>query len=137
MLVNKHINLCLFQKIVTWKAKNSRNIINLIFMIKRLQTNIMHCENKRDLNQSSNYISIFKIFTLKIEQTSVKKGRAWKKIDNEKLTFCLRSFVVLAFFNNVNDIETFVKEIQLSVQFIIQEAILMIRESKRTVFLKF
>jgi hypothetical protein len=137
LLVNKHINLCLFQKIVTWKAKNSRNIINLIFMIKRLQTNIMHCENKRDLNQSSNYISIFKIFTLKIEQTSVKKGRAWKKIDNEKLTFCLRSFVVLAFFNNVNDIETFVKEIQLSVQFIIQEAILMIRESKRTVFLKF
>jgi hypothetical protein len=36
LLVNKHMNLCLFQKIVTWKAKNSRDIIDLIFMIKRL-----------------------------------------------------------------------------------------------------
>jgi hypothetical protein len=43
----------------------------------------------------------------------------------------LRAFVVSASFNNVNDIETFVKEIQLSVQSIIQEAILMIKKSER------
>jgi hypothetical protein len=36
LLVNKHMNLCLSQKIVTWKAKNSRNIIDLIFMTERL-----------------------------------------------------------------------------------------------------
>ncbi len=134
LLVNKHMNLCLFQKIVTWKVKNSRNIIDLIFMIERLQTSITHCENKRDLNQSLNYISIFTIFTLKIEQTFISKKRAWKKIDNERLTFCLRAFVVSASFNNVNDIETFVKEIQFSVQLIIQEAILMIKELERAQF---
>jgi hypothetical protein len=128
------MNLCLSQKIVTWKAKNSRNIIDLIFMIERLQASITHCENKRDLNQSSNHISIFTIFTLKIEQTSVKKRRAWKKINSERLTSCLRAFVVSASFNNVNDIETFVKEIQFSVQSIIQEAILMIRKSERAQF---
>jgi hypothetical protein len=50
------------------------------------------------------------------------------------LTFCLRAFVVSTSFNNVNDIETFVKEIQLSVQSIIQEAILMIKESERAQF---
>jgi hypothetical protein len=111
LLVIKHMNLCLSQKIVTWKTKNSCNIIDLIFMIKRLQASITHSESRRDLNQSSNLISIFTIFTLKIEQTSVRKRRAWKKIDNERLTFCLRAFVVSASFNNVNDIETFVKEI--------------------------
>jgi hypothetical protein len=130
LLVSKHMNLCLSQKIVTWKARNSHSIIDLIFMIERLQASITHCENRRDLNQSSNHISISTIFTLKIEQTFVKKRRAWKKIDSERLAFCLRSFVVSAFFNNVNDIETFVKEIQLSVQSIIQEAIFMIKKSK-------
>jgi hypothetical protein len=134
LLVNKHINLCLSQKIVTWKAKNSRNIIDLIFMTKRLQASITHCESRRDLNQSSNHISISTIFTLKIEQTFVKKKRAWKKIDSERLTFCLRAFVVSASFNNVNDIETLVKKIQLSVQSIIQEAILMIKESENAQF---
>jgi hypothetical protein len=134
LLVNKHMNFCLSQKIVTWKTKNSRNIINLIFMIERLQASITHCECRRDLNQSSNHISIFTILTLKIEQTSVKERKAWKKIDNERLTFCLRLFVVSASFNNVNDIETFVKKIQLSVQSIIQEAILMIRKSERAQF---
>jgi hypothetical protein len=134
LLVNKHMNLCLSQKIVTWKAKNSRSIIDLIFMIERLQASITHCESRRDLNQSSNHISIFTIFTLKIEQTSVRERRTWKKIDNERLTSCLRAFVASAFFNNVNDIETFVKEIQLSVQSIIQEAIFMIKESKRAQF---
>jgi hypothetical protein len=134
LLVNKHMNLCLSQRIVTWKAKNSRNIINLIFMTERLQTSITHCESRRDLNQSSNHISIFTILTLKIEQTSVKERRAWKKIDNERLTSCLRAFVVSTFFNNVKNIETFVKEIQLSVQSIIQKAILMIKKSKRAQF---
>jgi plasmid maintenance system killer protein len=125
------MNLFLSQKIITWKAKTLRNIIDLIFMIERLQASITHCESRRDLNQSSNHISISTIFTLKIEQTFVKERRAWKKIDNEKLTFCLRAFVVSASFNNVNNIETFVREIQLSVQSIIQEAIFMIRKSKR------
>jgi hypothetical protein len=48
--------------------------------------------------------------------------------------FSLRLFVVSASFNNVNDIETLVKEIQLSVQSIILEAILMIKESERAQF---
>jgi hypothetical protein len=134
LLVSKHMNLCLSQIIVTWKAKNSRNIIDLIFMIERLQASITHCESRRDLNQSSNHISIFTIFTLKIEQTSVRKRRAWKKIDNERLTSCLRAFVVSASFNNVKNIKTLVREIQLNVQSIIQEAILMIKESKRAQF---
>jgi hypothetical protein len=75
LLVNKYMNLCLFQKIVIWKAKNSHNIIDLIFMIERLQASITHCEKRRDLNQSSNHISIFTTFTLKIEQTFVKEKK--------------------------------------------------------------
>jgi hypothetical protein len=65
---------------------------------------------------------------------SVKKRRAWKKIDSERLTFCLRAFVVSAFFNNVNDIEILVKKIQFNVQSIIQKAILMIKKSERAQF---
>jgi hypothetical protein len=45
--------------------------------------------------------------------------------------FCLRLLVVSTSFNNVNDIEIFVKKIQLSVQSIILKAILMIKELKR------
>jgi hypothetical protein len=50
------------------------------------------------------------------------------------LTFCLRLFVVSTFFNNVNDIEIFVRKIQLNVQSIIQEAIFMIKKSKHAQF---
>jgi hypothetical protein len=103
----------------------------LIFMIEQLQTSITHFKNKRDLNQSSNHILIFTIFTLKIEQTFVKEKKTWKKIDSANIAFCLHVFVVSAFFNNVNDIETFVKKIQFNMQSIIQEAIFMIKESER------
>jgi hypothetical protein len=57
-------------------------------------------------------------------------------IYNNMFFLCLIYIYILiaASFNNVNNIETLVKEIQLSVQSIIQEAVFMIRESEHVQF---
>jgi hypothetical protein len=62
-----HMQFCLSQNIIIWKAKNSINTIDLMFMISRLQVCVTHCENRFDLNQFSNHIFVFTIFTLKMK----------------------------------------------------------------------
>jgi hypothetical protein len=50
-LINvKQMQLCLSQDIITWEARNSFNIIDLIFMISRLHASMTHCESRRDLD---------------------------------------------------------------------------------------
>ncbi len=48
-------------------------------MIERLQFSIAHCENRSDLDQLFNHISIFTIFILEVEHTSIKKKKLEKK----------------------------------------------------------
>jgi hypothetical protein len=44
-----HMQFCLSQNIVIWKAKNLINTIDLMFMINRLQICVINCENWFDL----------------------------------------------------------------------------------------
>jgi hypothetical protein len=70
-----YMQFCLSQNMIIWKAKNSINTIDLMFMINRLQTCVTYCESRFDLNQFFDYIFVFTIFTLKIKQTSNTKKR--------------------------------------------------------------
>ncbi len=89
-----HMQFCLSQSIIIWKAKNSINTIDLIFMTSRLQACVTHCESRFDLNQFSDHISVFTIFTLKMKQTSITKKRVWKRLDYDKFCAHLLLFVV-------------------------------------------
>ncbi len=62
-----HMQFCLSQNIIIWNARNSINTIDLMFMTNRLQVCVTHCESRFDLNQFSDHILVFTIFTLKMK----------------------------------------------------------------------
>ncbi len=49
----------LLSSMITWKTRQSCNIIDLIFMFEKLQNQFVHCMIRSKLNQSSNHVSIF------------------------------------------------------------------------------
>jgi hypothetical protein len=106
-----HMQFCLSQNIIIWKTKNSINTIDLMFMKSRLQTCVTHCENWFDLNQFSDHIFVFTIFTLKMKQTSITKKRVWKRLDHDKLCAYLLLFVVSSTSRSVNEIENLAQRI--------------------------
>jgi hypothetical protein len=121
------MQLCLSQNIVIWKAKNSINTIDLMFMTNRLQACVTHCENRLDLNQFSDHIFVFTIFTLKMKQTSITKKRVWKRLDYDK--FCAHLFLLVASstFRSVNKIENLTQKLQRSITTIIVSIVFLIK----------
>ncbi len=99
------MQFCLSQNIIIWKTKNSINTIDLMFMTNRLQICVTHCENRFNLNQFSDHIFVFTIFTLKMKQASITKKRVWKRLNYDKFCAHLLLFVVLSTSRCVNEIE--------------------------------
>ncbi len=132
-LINpKHMQLCLSRDIITWETRNSLNIINLVFATSKLQANVTHCESRRDLNQSSNHISISTIFTLKIKRTLNKKKRAWKRFDYDKLVTHMRLFVFIFVLISHANIKSLTRELQNCINSVIHAIVLLIKSSSRT-----
>jgi hypothetical protein len=100
---------------IIWKTRHLNSTIDLMFMINWLVNNVINCETRFDLNQSSNHISIFITFTLEINFVSIKQKKAWKRVDVEKLRNNLRLFIVSSSLNIVEQIEVFANLIQSSI----------------------
>jgi hypothetical protein len=67
LLNTTHMQFCLSQNIIIWEARNSINTIDLMFITNRLQACVTHCESRFDINQFSDHILVFTIFTLKMK----------------------------------------------------------------------
>jgi hypothetical protein len=93
---------------IIWKTRHLSNTINLVFMINWLVNNVVNCETRFDLNQSSNHISIFITFTFEINFVSIKQKKAWKRVDVEKLRSNLRLFIVSSSLNFVEQMKMLV-----------------------------
>ncbi len=106
-----HMKFCLSQNIIIWKTKSLINTIDLIFMTSRFHVCVTHCESRLDLNQFSNYILVFMIFTLKVKQTSITKKRVWKRLNYDK--FCAHLLLFVAFSGSccVKEIENLTQEL--------------------------
>jgi hypothetical protein len=85
---------------ITWKTRNSCNIINLIFMFEELQKRLVHCMIRSKLNPSLNHISISIKIMLKMNLKIERQRKTWKKIDVEKLINFWRDLVVFVSLNN-------------------------------------
>ncbi len=127
-----HMQFCLSQSIIIWKAKNSINTIDLMFMTNRLQACVTHCESRFDLNQFSDHILVFTIFTLKMKQTSITKKRVWKRFDYDKLCVHLLLFVASSASRSVNEIKNLTQELQRSITTIIVSIVFLIKALFRT-----
>jgi hypothetical protein len=125
------MQLCLSQNIIIWKTKNSINTIDLMFMTNRLQACVTHCESRFDLNQFSNHIFVFTIFTLKMKQTSNTKKRVWKRLDYDKFCAHLLLFVSLSTSRCVNEIKNLTQKLQKNIATIIFSTILLIKTSSK------
>ncbi len=129
-----YMQFCLSQNIIIWKTKNSINTIDLIFIINRLQTCVTHCESRFDLNQFSDHILVFTIFTLKIKQTSITKKRFWKRFDYDKFCAYLILFVVLSTSRCVNEIKNLTQKLQKNITIIIFSIVFLIKASFKAQF---
>ncbi len=126
------MQFCLSQNIIIWKAKNLINTIDLIFMINRLQACVTHCESRFDLNQFSNHILVFTIFTLKMKQSSITKKRVWKRFNYDKFCVHLFLFVASSTFRSVKKIKNLIQKLQKNIIIIIVSIISLIKTSLKT-----
>jgi hypothetical protein len=124
-----HMQFCLSQSIIIWETRNSINTIDLMFMTSRLQVCVTHCENRFDLNQFSDHIFVFTIFTLKMKQTSITKKRVWKRLDYDKLCAHLLLLVVSSASRSENEIKNLTQELQKSITTIIFSIVSLIKAS--------
>ncbi len=128
----KHIQLCLSQNFITWETRNSLNIINLIFATSKLQASVTHCENRRDLDQFSNHISISTILTMKIERILNKKKRVWKRFNYDNLATHMRLFIYVFVFISHKNIKFLTRKFQDCINSIIHAIVFLIKSSSRT-----
>jgi hypothetical protein len=103
-------------------------------MTSRLQASVTHYESRFDLNQSSDHISVFTIFTLKMKQTSITEKRVWKRLDYDKLCAHLLLFVASSTSRSVNEIKNLTQKLQRSITTIIFSIVFLIKTSFKAQF---
>jgi hypothetical protein len=101
---------------ITWKTRNSCNIINLIFIFEELQKKLIHCMIKSKFNQSSDHISISIKIMLEINLKIERQRKTWKKIDVEKLLNFWRDLVASASLNRRQHVEKYAIRIRQSIK---------------------
>jgi hypothetical protein len=126
------LRLTLSSSTITWKTRNSCNIINLIFMFEKLQKRLVHCMIRSKLNQSSDYISISIKIMLEMNLKIERQRRAWKKIDVEKLISNWRDFVALVSLNCRQQIEKYAIRIRQNIERAMNIAVSWNRSSVET-----
>ena len=79
---------------ITWEARRSTSMIDLVFMTDSLRHSLLHCYTRQEMNQSSNHIPVSTKLTLEVELSVKRRKRAWKRADEENLAKSLRLPVV-------------------------------------------
>ncbi len=123
VVLQTRMQLTLSTSTIIWEARHLSSTIDLMFMISWLVNNVISCETRSDLNQSSNHISILITLTLKINSVSIRQKRAWKRVDVEKLRSNLRLFITSSSLSIVEQIEVFANLIQSSIHKTIDAAV--------------
>jgi hypothetical protein len=108
VVLQTRIQFTLSINMIIWEIKHLNNTIDLVFMIDWLVNNVISCETRFDLDQSSNHISILIIFTFEIDSMSFKQKKAWKRINVNKLRKSLLLFVVSSSLINIEQMNVFV-----------------------------
>jgi hypothetical protein len=118
---NRNLTLILSRNSITWKARNSINIINLTFMTTHLTKRLKHCMTHFDFDQSSNHILIStKILCDTKSNLSRIARRAWKLIDLNKIKKTMKHELTLQSSITIREIDFCVNEIQKFLRSIVE-----------------
>jgi hypothetical protein len=121
IMQNRNLTLTLSKDSITWKARNSINIINLTFMTTHLAKRLKHCMTRFDLDQSSNHIFIStKILCDTKSNSSRIARRAWKLIDLNKIKKAMKHALTLQSSITVREIDFCVNKIQKFLRSIVE-----------------
>jgi hypothetical protein len=120
IMKNRNLILTLSKEIITWKVRNSINIINLIFMTNHLTNRLKHCMTRFDLDQSSNHILIStRIFCDTKSNLFRAFRKAWKLIDMNKVNETMKNASTLQVSISVLEISVYVIKIQNFLQTVV------------------
>jgi hypothetical protein len=118
---NRNLTLILLKDSITWKARNSINIINFIFMTIHLAKRSKHCMTHFDFDQSSDHIFIStKILCDTKSNSSRIARRTWKLIDLNKIKKAIKHAFTLQSSITTREIDVCVNEIQKILQSIVE-----------------
>ena len=115
--------LKLFRGIITWKARGSTSIIDLMFRSENMANRLKRCKSRADLSQSSNYIPISTRLHLEFEPAIITRRRAWKLIDMNMAKSMARAHFVPYLLRTHVEIDEYTKRIQKYLQKIINAAV--------------
>ncbi len=118
---NRNLILTLSKDSITWKIRNSINIINFTFMTTHLAKRLKHYMTHFDLDQSSNHIFI-STKTLCDTKSNFSRiaRRAWKLIDLNKIKKAMKHVFTLQSSITVREINIYVNEIQKFLRLIVE-----------------
>jgi hypothetical protein len=102
----------LFSCIIIWETRHSQSMIDLIFMTKKLQKELIYCMTKSKINQNSDHISIFTKLMIIVKRNESRRRRAWKNMSTNKFLNNWRELVASSSFNCVAQIEAYALKIQ-------------------------
>ena len=117
------LSLTLLRGSITWEARGSQSIIDLIFMSETMASRLVHCMTRADMGQSSDHIPVSTRLCLGSEPALVKRRRAWKLLDMEKLREAEKNAPSSRTPQTIQDIEHYTEEIRHFLQTIIEVSV--------------
>jgi hypothetical protein len=118
---NRNFILILSKDSITWKIRNSINIIDFTFMTIHLMRRLKHYMTHFDFNQSSNHILIStKDFCDTKSNFSRIACRTWKFINLNKIKKTIKHAFILQFSITIREIDICVNEIQKFLRLIVE-----------------
>jgi hypothetical protein len=118
---NRNLTLILSKESITWKVRNSINIINFTFLTIYLTKRLKHCMTRFDFDQSSNHIFIStKILCDTMLNFLRIAHRTWKFIDLNKIKKAMKHAFTLQFLITIREIDFCVNEIQKFLRLIVE-----------------
>jgi hypothetical protein len=121
IMQNRNLILTLSKDSLTWKTRNSINMINFTFMTIDLTKRLKHCMTHFDVRQSSNHIFIStKILCDTKSNFSRIARRTWKLIDLNKIKKTMKHALMLQSSITIREIDICVNEIQKFLRSIVE-----------------
>ena len=126
MIQKKKIRLAFSVETVTWEARHTSSMIDLVFISETLSNSILHCKSALALEQSSDHISISTEILWKTAVTQSIEWCNWKKMNINMLNARMQELLTeIQLENTKTETERYAEDIEKVLHTVMNELILM------------
>ena len=127
MIQEKEMKLALSVEAVTWEARHTWSMIDLVFISEMLSNIILHCKSVSALEQSSDHISISTEVLWKAAITQSIKWHNWKKVNVNMLNARMHELLSEIQLNDIyTEIKRYAEDIERILHTVMNELISVI-----------